>query len=166
MGIEPATSSLPRKCSTTELQRLIIVHPSLPSPATFPHQCGMLYHWATTAYLTFHPFKPFLRLVSFNQNQIGWSYNLNERETRFEPATYSLEGYRSTNWATPALIAEWWFLIYEWIQGHFLQSEFINHHSEIKNRPGGETRIRTLELVRGQIYSLLSLATWLSPQKR
>lgn len=46
------TSSLPRKCSTTELKRLI---------------------------------------------------NFNERETRFELATYSLEGCRSTNWATPAL---------------------------------------------------------------
>jgi len=27
----------------------------------------------------------------------------NERKTRFELATYSLEGYRSTNWATSAL---------------------------------------------------------------
>ena len=47
MRIELATSSLPRKCSTTELQRL-----------------------AKKAY---------------------------ERETRLEPATYSLEGCRSTN---------------------------------------------------------------------
>ena len=28
----------------------------------------------------------------------------NERETRLEPATYSLEGCRSTNWATPAYL--------------------------------------------------------------
>ena len=27
-----------------------------------------------------------------------------ERETGFEPATFSLEGWRSTNWATPALL--------------------------------------------------------------
>ena len=27
-----------------------------------------------------------------------------ERETRLEPATYSLEGCRSTNWATPAIL--------------------------------------------------------------
>ncbi len=26
-----------------------------------------------------------------------------ERETGFEPATFSLEGWRSTNWATPAI---------------------------------------------------------------
>lgn len=50
MRIELTTSSLPRKCSTPELQQ----------------------QWYT------------------------------ERETRFEPATYSLEGCRSTNWATPA----------------------------------------------------------------
>ena len=53
--IELTTSSLPRKCSTTELQRR--------SVAAYPER---------------------------------------ERETRFEPATYSLEGCRSTNWATPA----------------------------------------------------------------
>ena len=27
-----------------------------------------------------------------------------ERETGFEPATFSLEGWRSTNWATPAIM--------------------------------------------------------------
>ena len=32
------------------------------------------------------------------------SANKKERETRLEPATFSLEGWRSTNWATPALI--------------------------------------------------------------
>ena len=31
-----------------------------------------------------------------------WLLANSERETRFELATYSLEGYRSTNWATPA----------------------------------------------------------------
>ena len=39
-----------------------------------------LYHWATPASDFF------------------------ERETGFEPATFSLEGWRSTNWATPALL--------------------------------------------------------------
>ena len=29
--------------------------------------------------------------------------NTLERETGFEPATFSLEGWRSTNWATPAI---------------------------------------------------------------
>src|SRR5215207_8523884 len=48
--IELTTSSLPRKCSTTELQR-----------------------------------------------QTQQQLHLKERETRFEPATYSLEGCRSTN---------------------------------------------------------------------
>ena len=38
-----------------------------------------LYHWATPASDFF------------------------ERETGFEPATFSLEGWRSTNWATPAI---------------------------------------------------------------
>ena len=59
-GIEPLTSSLPRKCSTTELQRLVL---SDPPPL---------------------------------------SYGGFERETGLEPATWSLEGYRSTKWATPA----------------------------------------------------------------
>ncbi len=40
-----------------------------------------LYHWATPASDFF------------------------ERETGFEPATFSLEGWRSTNWATPALLS-------------------------------------------------------------
>ena len=32
-----------------------------------------------------------------------------ERETGLEPATYSLEGYRSTKWATPAFNTfKWW----------------------------------------------------------
>jgi hypothetical protein len=51
-GIEPLTSSLPRKCSTPEL------------------------HWLFLLFVT-----------QFTK----------ERETRLEPATYSLEGCRSTN---------------------------------------------------------------------
>ena len=42
-----------------------------------------LYPWATSAV------------------QVVW-HDLVERETGFEPATFSLEGWRSTNWATPA----------------------------------------------------------------
>ena len=56
-----------------------------------------------------------------------------ERETGVEPATFSLEGWRSTNWATPALLC-------------------------------GESRIRTCEGKNQQIYSLSSLAAWVSPQ--
>jgi hypothetical protein len=70
MRIELTTSSLPRKCSTPELQRLVqfvsanrsfvlslaTSEPKNPEPGTTP-----------------------------------------ERKTRFEPATYSLEGCRSTN---------------------------------------------------------------------
>ena len=53
-----------------------------------------------------------------------------ERKTGLEPATYSLEGYRSTKWATSASLV----LVF---------------------RGGGWTR--TTELFRGQIYSLLQL---------
>ena len=59
MGFEPMTSSLPRKCSTPELRRLI-------------------------------------------QFAVYTTYCLTERKKRFELSTYSLEGYRSTNWATSA----------------------------------------------------------------
>ena len=58
MGIEPMTSSLPRKRSTPELHRLLRSHPG----DIAPHPTSGL-----------------------------------ERETRLELATYSLEGYRSTN---------------------------------------------------------------------
>ena len=71
MGIEPMTSSLPRKCSTAELRRLLI--------------CS-----------------------KFNSNsliiKLLISIQTLERKTRFELATYSLEGYRSTNWATSAFL--------------------------------------------------------------
>ncbi len=59
-----------------------------------------------------------------------------ERETRFELATFSLEGWRSTNWATPAFCFSC-----------------------------GGSRIRTCEGVHQQIYSLPSLAAWVSPQQ-
>ena len=59
-----------------------------------------------------------------------------ERKTGLEPATYSLEGYRSTKWATSASLV----LVF---------------------RGGGWTR--TTELFRGQIYSLLQLPLCDSP---
>ena len=52
-----------------------------------------------------------------------------ERETGFEPATFSLEGWCSTNWATPA------FYRYEYLQ--------INLIFQILT--SGESRIRTCE---------------------
>ena len=43
--------------------------------------------------------------LPYQGNALPLSYiGLNvERETGFEPATFSLEGWRSTNWATPAI---------------------------------------------------------------
>ena len=75
MRIELTTSSLPRKCSTTELQRLL---KSLSQWA--------IGHWSRSSH--------WLTDLMTNDNS--------ERKTRFEPATYSLEGCRSTNWATSA----------------------------------------------------------------
>ena len=91
----------------------------------------VLYPWATTA------FNPLLvvRWVLFLliEQRISNNEQLSvERETRLELATYSLEGYRSTNWATPAY--------------------------------SGENRIRTCEDISQQIYSLSSLAAWVSPR--
>ena len=71
MGLEPMTSSLPRKCSTAELHRLCVYNQNSLSIHFFS---GLTETWST----------PY------------------ERKTGLEPATYSLEGYRSTNWATSA----------------------------------------------------------------
>ncbi len=65
MRIELTTSSLPRKCSTTELQRLVKME--VCSFRLHNHPIGMFYFQL-----------------------------LYERKTGLEPATYSLEGYRST----------------------------------------------------------------------
>jgi hypothetical protein len=69
MRIELTTSSLPRKCSTTELQRLLTVGNAL------LNSNGLRY-------------KPTCQPFAANM--------CDERETRLELATYSLEGYRST----------------------------------------------------------------------
>ena len=67
--IELVTPSLPRKYSTTELQRLNFIYAN--------------------------------KNESDIPNSFFWSF---ERKTGLEPATYSLEGYRSTKWATSAYI--------------------------------------------------------------
>lgn len=125
-GIEPVTSSLPRKCSTTELQRLL---KSL-SQWIIGHW-SRFYHWLTDLMTNDNP----------------------ERKTRFEPATYSLEGCRSTNWATSAS------------QFAICNKQFASKELKCQlcfdNWRRGQGWIRTTELVRGQIYSLLPLATWL-----
>ena len=74
--IELTTSSLPRKCSTTELQRLF---ESLKSVCQASQMGKPLIIW------------------------LIWLEWLFERKTGLEPATWSLEGYRSTKWATSAV---------------------------------------------------------------
>jgi hypothetical protein len=64
MGIEPMTSSLPRKCSTAELSRLFSLN---------------------------------VEQLILAAEQLTETLTQLERKTRFELATYSLEGYRSTN---------------------------------------------------------------------
>ena len=63
-----------------------------------------------------------------------------ERETRLEPATYSLEGCRSTNWATPAYIS---FIFY-----------------------GGESRIRTYVAEAADLQSAPFDRSGISPYKK
>ena len=72
MRIELTTSSLPRKCSTPELQRLKKLRSGI---RCFTRQ--------------------------WSNNTICMPAYL-ERKTGLEPATWSLEGYRSTKWATSA----------------------------------------------------------------
>lgn len=62
-----------------------------------------LYHWATAAF--------FFRTLSFwvpffSKRGLGsLLFPAFERKTGLEPATYSLEGYRSTKWATSASLS-------------------------------------------------------------
>ncbi len=79
MGIEPTTPSLPRKYSTPELRRLAI---------SLEFQKIQLIIKRKSIEMKFLLIKP----ISLTQNVFT-----KERETRFELATYSLEGYRSTN---------------------------------------------------------------------
>ncbi len=79
MGFEPMTSSLPRKCSTPELRRLILIS-----------DIGFTISDLSAAY-------PFLIFCAKSEFKNPKSDIFTERKTRFELATYSLEGYRSTN---------------------------------------------------------------------
>ena len=82
MGFEPMTSSLPRKCSTPELRRLIF---------DFGFR---LFNFGFLFPLFFPPvsYSTFKSEIEISKSDIPF-----ERKTRFELATYSLEGYRSTN---------------------------------------------------------------------
>ena len=97
MGFEPMTSSLPRKCSTPELRRLNFQF------AVAGSQFAVI--WLPTANC------PVPLLL--------------ERKTRFELATYSLEGYRSTNWATSAFFNERMSeLVIDWVFNHSFTHQF------------------------------------------
>ena len=94
-GFEPVTSSLPRKRSTPELHRRKVLNRDSNESRSLPsqewHHClragdGVSLDFARDKLLT---------------RKFGFIVHL-ERETGFEPATFSLEGWRSTNWATPA----------------------------------------------------------------
>jgi hypothetical protein len=81
MGFEPMTSSLPRKCSTPELRRLIDFEFRM-------FNFGFIIPDKTT----------YILILNYQiRNRNSEIRHLNERKTRFELATYSLEGYRSTN---------------------------------------------------------------------
>ena len=78
MRIELMTSSLPRKCSTTEPQRLFTSH------------------WVNCHWVILNESISLYDLMTY------WPMTQWERKTRLELAAYSLEGYRSTKWATSA----------------------------------------------------------------
>ncbi len=75
MRIELTTSSLPRKCSTPELQRLLFLILKRTQGPHVPPSPG----------------------ENDRKAKIHPTFTTQERKTRFEPATYSLEGCRSTN---------------------------------------------------------------------
>ena len=129
---ELVTSSLPRKRSTPELHRLF--------------ECEV---------------PCFQFQVELGTLNIKPDNSKSERVTRLEPATYSLEGCRSTNWATPAFSSKPWRRWtshqtpkhYRWIA--LLRLSF-------GERCGG-SRIRTCEVIRQRIYSPSQLAALVSP---
>ena len=82
-----------------------------------------------------------------------------ERKTRLELATYSLEGYRSTKWATSAY--NWRLSIEDWT--FRINAQFSTTNFQF-SKNCGQRRIRTSVLVREQIYSLSPLATRPSAQ--
>ena len=103
MGIEPMTSSLPRKRSTPELHRRKVLNlltetllmQEIPAFAgILSERSSLLRHFDKLSKLlslrqTFHSLKKvtFKTLNCFKNN-----YFFIERETGFEPATFSLEG--------------------------------------------------------------------------
>lgn len=105
--------------------------------------------------------------------------NWKERETRLEPATLSLEGWCSTNWATPAkyypinriISNNTWSYQCKTNQLPLKESRIKTNRINLlplisflsKNLFCGESRIRTCEGKNQQIYSLSSLAAWVSP---
>ena len=65
----------------------------------------VLYHWATTANQPVGSIQLAVgKQLSKSCNCKLRTTNWKERETRLELATYSLEGYRSTKWATSACL--------------------------------------------------------------
>ena len=110
----------------------------------------MLYPWATTACQKSWR----LTVVCWQQNKLTVNRHLTsvissiERKTSLELATYSLEGYRSTNWATSACNI---ITVYAGITSNNFDAFVII--------PGGQSRVRTYVLVREQIYSLSPLTT-------
>ena len=142
--IELVTSSLPRKRSTPELHRRYI------------YDCRYLF--------------TIQKKIVIRNSQIT------ERETGFEPATFSLEGWRSTNWATPAIFIEIPLRKFQipffnerfqtLIQFPFWHLEFEAWDSCLRRNLWWGEQDSNLRRLSQQIYSLPSLAAWVSPQNR
>ena len=80
----------------------------------------VLYHWATTASHSRQPQDAVISQLRPTANcQLKAAY-WQERETGLEPATWSLEGYRSTKWATPA------FTHRSFSEGGFVSKNFLS----------------------------------------
>ena len=117
-GFEPLTPSLPWKCSTPELHWLnfYIQKLALPSCYSCQSNLGIRQTLLAVTGLIFiacyarHVFGISLKNIrrwpqkkkSFLRFIFSFSQEKTERATRLEPATLSLEGWCSTNWATPA----------------------------------------------------------------
>ena len=80
-----------------------------------------------------------------------------ERKTSLELATYSLEGYRSTNWATSAFLFA--AFVINKCANERTTSICTSAHCCICTYFSGQDRVRTYVLRREQIYSLSPLTT-------
>ena len=67
----------------------------------------VLYHWATTAFWVIEVSGSYAKQVKSSYLTHLTDMTQSERKTRLELATYSLEGYRSTKWATSAIHWNW-----------------------------------------------------------